>query len=183
MTLPGVGDVTLSSGSTHWGERDVPELSRPPTDSQHAAVSDEVATPADARYEALLERLTALGHAIERVADFESVYRAVRDFVLASMTAEAILISAHDAERGTAHVTYAWTPDGERDPAVLPALPGDAVAGVPARHRADPGTEPRGGVVVRVRAVLRRFFDYVHDEGAWNRYIADQDLHADAVWD
>ncbi|HEV7374969.1 MAG TPA: GAF domain-containing protein, partial [Pyrinomonadaceae bacterium] len=64
-------------------------------------------------YKRLLERISQLGQTLGTARDLQTVYRALRDFVVISAPCDAVVISLYDAPRNARITSYAWTDDQE----------------------------------------------------------------------
>ncbi|MDX6713354.1 MAG: hypothetical protein QOH96_4370 [Blastocatellia bacterium] len=74
-------------------------------------------------YERLLERLTALAQAFGTARDLVAIYRALRDFAVASVPCAGVFISLYDERREVCRGVYAWGDGEEIDVSVLEPLP------------------------------------------------------------
>jgi len=63
-------------------------------------------------YESLVERIAALGRTLGTARELKSIFRALRDFAVASAPCEGLVISLYEREKGLRRIVYAWT-DGE----------------------------------------------------------------------
>lgn len=89
--------------------------------------AQEVLREADQRaireYEKLLDRLAPLAQALGTARDLLTIFRALRDFCVASMPCIGIFISLYDAERDVRTARYAWGEGVEVDVSTLPPMP------------------------------------------------------------
>ena len=74
-------------------------------------------------YQALLGRIVPLAATLGRSRDLTSIYRAVREFICASMTCSGFFVSFYEAETKLRHAAYAWGEGEEVDIAELPSMP------------------------------------------------------------
>ncbi|OLE54837.1 MAG: hypothetical protein AUG51_05700 [Acidobacteria bacterium 13_1_20CM_3_53_8] len=74
-------------------------------------------------YERLLDRLAPLAQALGTARDLLAIFRALRDFCVASMPCIGIFISLYDAERDVRTAQYAWGEGVEVDVSTLPPMP------------------------------------------------------------
>lgn len=73
-------------------------------------------------YQALLSRIVPLAQTLGKTRDLISVYRALLDFVRASMPCSAFFVSFFDPNMGLRTGAYAWGDDGELDVSLLPPI-------------------------------------------------------------
>jgi PAS domain S-box-containing protein len=74
-------------------------------------------------YERLLERIAGLAQALGTARELLVVYRALRDFAVASVPCVGIFISLYDAQREWRTAAYAWGDEEEADVTELPPMP------------------------------------------------------------
>ena len=74
-------------------------------------------------YERLLERIAALAQSLGTSRDLSTVYRALKDFSLASTPCNGMFISHYHALRSVRTAEYAWSDGAEIDHTSLPPLP------------------------------------------------------------
>lgn len=74
-------------------------------------------------YQALLGRIVPLAATLGRARDLTTIYRAVRDFIKASMPCSGFFVSFYDAETSTRQAAYVWGDDVEVDISELPPMP------------------------------------------------------------
>jgi signal transduction histidine kinase/ActR/RegA family two-component response regulator len=74
-------------------------------------------------YLALLARIVPLAATLGRARDLISIYRAVRDFIQASMTCSGFFVSFFDPETSTRQAAYVWGDGVEVDISELPPMP------------------------------------------------------------
>lgn len=74
-------------------------------------------------YERLLERLASLAQGFGTARNLETVFRALREFAVASTPCNAVFISLYDAERDERLPVYAWSDGEEVDLSSVPPLP------------------------------------------------------------
>ncbi|HEY9282749.1 MAG TPA: PAS domain S-box protein [Pyrinomonadaceae bacterium] len=96
--------------------------------------AEEALREADLRaireYERLLERVGTLAQTLGTARDLITIYRALADFILASMPCSALFLSLYDEAEALRRVVYLWYGGGERDAGELGAVPvGDGPAG------------------------------------------------------
>src|SRR4051812_48928690 len=70
-------------------------------------------------YERLLDRLATLAEGFGSARDLQTVYRAIRDFAVASVPCVGLVISLYDPEREVRNCVYLWYNDQERDPSEI----------------------------------------------------------------
>ncbi|HYE66000.1 MAG TPA: ATP-binding protein, partial [Pyrinomonadaceae bacterium] len=89
--------------------------------------AEEALREADQRaiieYERLLERITGLSQALGTSRDLLTIFRALRDFALASVPSIGIFISLYDPQRNVRTAAYAWGDGEEVDVSKLPPMP------------------------------------------------------------
>ena len=74
-------------------------------------------------YQALLGRIVPLAATLGRARDLISIYRAVRDFISASMTCSGFFVSFVESETNLRHAAYVWGEEGgEVDISQLPPM-------------------------------------------------------------
>lgn len=73
-------------------------------------------------YQALLSRIVPLAATLGRARDLLSIYRAVREFVSASMECSGFFVSFFDAEQNLRLATYVWGEGEEIDISQLPPM-------------------------------------------------------------
>lgn len=76
-----------------------------------------------ADYERLLERIAALGQHLANARDLNLIFRALREFSVASVPCDGMVISLYEKEKKTRRVTYAWVDGCEIDPTGVPDVP------------------------------------------------------------
>ncbi|HEY0384363.1 MAG TPA: ATP-binding protein, partial [Pyrinomonadaceae bacterium] len=74
-------------------------------------------------YERLLERIASLSQALGTARDLLTIFRALRDFAVASTPCIGIFISLYDPLRDVRTAAYAWGDDVEIDITQLPPMP------------------------------------------------------------
>ncbi|HEV7857364.1 MAG TPA: CHASE domain-containing protein [Pyrinomonadaceae bacterium] len=74
-------------------------------------------------YERLLERIAGLAQALGTARELLTVYRALREFAVASVPCVGIFISLYDPEREWRTAAYAWGDEEEADVSALPPMP------------------------------------------------------------
>ncbi|HUR97090.1 MAG TPA: PAS domain S-box protein [Pyrinomonadaceae bacterium] len=74
-------------------------------------------------YQALLGRIVPLAATLGRARDLTSIYRAVREFICASMPCSGFFVSFFEAETRLRHAAYVWGEGEEVDIAELPPMP------------------------------------------------------------
>ena len=74
-------------------------------------------------YEHLLARVTGLAHTFGTARDLAAVFRALKDFAIASVPGSGIFISLYDPASQTRSPVYAWSEGEEVDVSSLPAMP------------------------------------------------------------
>jgi PAS domain S-box-containing protein len=74
-------------------------------------------------YQKLLGRIVPLAATLGRARDLTSIYRAVREFICASMTCSGFFVSFFESETSLRHAAYAWGEGDEVDIAELPPMP------------------------------------------------------------
>jgi PAS domain S-box-containing protein len=74
-------------------------------------------------YERLLERMTHLAEAFGEARDLLSIFRALRDFAVASLPCIGIFISLYDTAQDVRTACYAWGDGEEFDVSELPPMP------------------------------------------------------------
>jgi PAS domain S-box-containing protein len=74
-------------------------------------------------YERLLERIAALAQSLGTSRDLATVYRALKDFSLASTPCSSMFISLYDAAQGLRSAEFVWSGGEEFEPSTLPPLP------------------------------------------------------------
>jgi GAF domain-containing protein len=74
-------------------------------------------------YERLLDRLVSLADTLGGARDLITIFRALRDFALASVPSIGIFVSLYDAQRGHRTAAYAWGDKEEFDVSQLPPMP------------------------------------------------------------
>jgi PAS domain S-box-containing protein len=73
-------------------------------------------------YERLLERLTGLGQALGTARDLMTIFRALREFAVASVPCVGIFISLYDPKRQVRTAAYCWGDGSEFDVSRLPPM-------------------------------------------------------------
>lgn len=81
------------------------------------------ATEAHGDDERLLERLATLAQAVGTAPDLDTVFRALREFVVTSTLSNALFASLYDPVAQLRTCVYAWSEGEEIDIATLPPLP------------------------------------------------------------
>ncbi|HXI62073.1 MAG TPA: GAF domain-containing protein, partial [Pyrinomonadaceae bacterium] len=66
-----------------------------------------------ADYESLVERIAALGRTLGTARELKMIFRALRDFAVASVPCEGLVISLYDHDKGSRRIVYGWTDDEE----------------------------------------------------------------------
>ena len=116
----GAGNITGASAVA----RDITERKRA------AEALREADQRAIREYERLLERIASLAQTLGTARDLMTIYRALADFTVASMSCSALFLSLYEEAEAMRRVVYLWYGGGERDPSELGALPvGDGPAG------------------------------------------------------
>jgi len=82
-----------------------------------------------AEYERLVRRITVLGQSLGNTRDLTSALRAVRDFTIASVPCDGMVISLYDADQSTRKPVYAWVDDNEIEAEDLAIPVGKGMAG------------------------------------------------------
>lgn len=77
---------------------------------------------ASEEYLELLSRIVPVAQTLGTARDLVSIYRAVHDFVLTSMSCTAFFVSFFDAERSLRMAAFAWGEQGEVDISTLPPM-------------------------------------------------------------
>ena len=90
---------------------------------QAEAALREADQRAIAEYERLLERVASLGQALGTARDLTTIFRALRDFAVASVPCVGMFISLYDPERDVRTAAYAWGDGEEADVSQLPPMP------------------------------------------------------------
>jgi PAS domain S-box-containing protein len=89
--------------------------------------AEEALRQADQRalseYERLLERIASLSQALGTAHDLVAIFRALRDFSLASAPCDGIFVSLYDPIRDVRTACYCWGDDEEFDVSNLPPMP------------------------------------------------------------
>ena len=81
-------------------------------------------------YELLVERIAALGQTLGSARDLTVIFRALRDFAVASVPCDGIVISLYEREKHSRRVVYCWTDNEELTNENAIEVPvGDGVAG------------------------------------------------------
>ncbi|MBA2731790.1 MAG: PAS domain S-box protein [Acidobacteria bacterium] len=81
-------------------------------------------------YDHLLDRIASFAQTLGTARDLNMIFRALRDFTLASVPSDAILVTLYDQESNTRKVVYGWIDNAELDLSELPLVPvGDGLAG------------------------------------------------------
>ncbi len=78
---------------------------------------------ASEEYLELLSRIVPIAQTLGTARDLTSIYRALHDFVRASMPCTAFFVSSYNAEKNLRVAEYVWGEDGEVDISVLPPMP------------------------------------------------------------
>lgn len=73
-------------------------------------------------YQALLSRIVPLAATLGRARDLTSIYRAVREFICASMTCTGFFVSFYEQESNLRHAAYVWGEGEEIDTTELPPM-------------------------------------------------------------
>ena len=79
--------------------------------------------PPEREYGRLLDRLGQLAQTLGTARDLLTVFRALRDFAIASMPFNGIFVSLYDPRRAVRTAVYAWSEGKEIDLPDLPPLP------------------------------------------------------------
>ncbi|HEX8096706.1 MAG TPA: ATP-binding protein, partial [Pyrinomonadaceae bacterium] len=113
------------------GRRTIYGVARDVTESRQAA---EALRQADLRaikeYQHLVGRIAVLAQSLGSAHDLLTVYRALRDFAIASGPCDGIAVTLYDAERQTRTFSYGWTDGVELSLDGLKPIPvGDGYAG------------------------------------------------------
>jgi PAS domain S-box-containing protein len=89
--------------------------------------AEEALREADRRalieYERLLERIASLSQALGAARDLLTIFRALRDFAVASAPCIGVFISLYDPQREVRTAAYAWGDQMEIDTTQLPPMP------------------------------------------------------------
>jgi PAS domain S-box-containing protein len=88
--------------------------------SQEALIKAE--RKAAEEYQALLGRIVPLAATLGRARDLTSIYRAVREFICASMKCSGFFVSFFETETELRHAAYVWGEGEEIDIAELPPI-------------------------------------------------------------
>jgi len=75
------------------------------------------------QYQALLGRIVPLAATLGRARELTTIYRAVRDFIQASMPCSGFFVSFFEAEKSLRHAAYVWGEGSEIDISLLPPMP------------------------------------------------------------
>ncbi|MBS1795400.1 MAG: PAS domain S-box protein [Acidobacteria bacterium] len=78
---------------------------------------------ASEEYLALLSRIVPVGQTLGTARDLLSIYRALHDFVRATMPCTAFFVSFYNPEKSLRTAAYAWGEEGEVDISLLPPMP------------------------------------------------------------
>ena len=100
-----------------------PVLVPPPDVPAAAPAPPEDESSRALAYERLLDRMATLSQVFGTAHDLTSVFRALRDFALASTPGIGIFISLYDQERNERTAVYAWSEGQEIDLSTLPPMP------------------------------------------------------------
>ncbi|HEV2761665.1 MAG TPA: hypothetical protein VGV38_01625, partial [Pyrinomonadaceae bacterium] len=107
-------------------EREQKETGYRPTLTEPADAPEPSAETEASRalaYEQLLDRIATLSQVFGTAHDLTSVFRALRDFAVASTPCNGIFISLYDQERNERNAVYAWSEGVEVDLSTLPPMP------------------------------------------------------------
>src|ERR1051326_6584482 len=74
-------------------------------------------------YEELVERIAALGQTLGTARELSLIFRALRDFAVASVPCDGMMISLYDRDRSIRKAAYCWADNQEFDPANLLEMP------------------------------------------------------------
>ena len=74
-------------------------------------------------YEGLLERIDALAQALGAARELPAIFRALRDFAIASIPCNGLFVSLYDPMHDVRTATYAWGDGIEQDVSQLPPMP------------------------------------------------------------
>jgi len=74
-------------------------------------------------YEHLLDRLVSLADTLGTARDLVAIFRALRDFAIASVPCIGVFVSLYDAERKQRTAAYAWGDGEEVEVSKLPTMP------------------------------------------------------------
>lgn len=89
--------------------------------------AEEALREADQRalteYERLLERISSLAQALGTAHDMLRIFRALKEFTLASVPAEGLFVSLYDPKRDVRTACYCWGDGMEHDVSDLPPMP------------------------------------------------------------
>ena len=117
------GEV-MSAPVTYRGRLAVQAVARDITERKRA---EEALREADRRalreYERLLARITDLAQTFAAARDLTTVFRALKNFALASVPGNGIFISLYDAATRTRSPVYVWSEGEEQDVSALPPMP------------------------------------------------------------
>jgi len=78
---------------------------------------------ASEEYLELLSRIVPIAQTLGTARDLTSIYRALHEFVRASMPCTGFFVSSYNAEKSLRVAEYIWGDDGEVDISVLPPMP------------------------------------------------------------
>jgi PAS domain S-box-containing protein len=117
------GEV-MSAPVSYRGGLAVQVVARDITDRKRA---EEALREADRRalseYERLLERITELAQTFATARDLNTIFRALKNFALASVPGSGIFISLYDDASRTRTPVYAWSEGEELNVSELPPMP------------------------------------------------------------
>lgn len=96
-------------------------------DIHQRKLAEEVVVQAERRaaeeYQLLLGRIVPLAATLGRARDLTSIYRAVREFIQASMPCSGFFVSFYESETSLRHAAYVWGDGAEVDISELPPMP------------------------------------------------------------
>jgi PAS domain S-box-containing protein len=90
---------------------------------QAEAALQEANERAIREYERLVERIATLGQILGQARELESIFRALREFTVASVPCDGMVISLHQPDESARKATYCWVDGAERDMADLNSIP------------------------------------------------------------
>jgi PAS domain S-box-containing protein len=125
LLLPAIlallGFLLMSAPRAHAA--DAASNDEPPGDVPPVPSSIQPPRDASGEYQHLLERLGTLAQQVGTARDLATVFRALEQFIAASVPSNGLFISLYDAERQERTCVYAWSEGVEEDVSTLPPLP------------------------------------------------------------